>query len=124
MNVAIFANEVIFPILLFFVFYYFLVIRPETQTLEFDIASANIQSRSYSTDPLNDVYDTILQDDCWQSELYSIGNRQELIDKLIAIAASNGYRLTSQHIENSIQQHTLGSQTNYVCLPIGCWRVS
>ena len=122
MNVAIFANEVIFPILLFFVFYYFLVIRPETQTLELDTAGANTQS--LSTDTLNDLYDTIVQDNRWQSELDSIGDRQELIDKLIAIAASHGYCLTSQDIESSIQQYTQGSQTNYVCLPIGCWRVS
>ena len=108
MNIAIFANEIIFPVLLFCVFCYLFIIYPEIQELK--------------TKNLSNLYKTIIQNSC-QSELDSISNRKELIDKLIAIALNNGYRITYRDIESSIQQYTQDSQSNYVCLPIGCWRV-
>ena len=120
MNIAIFANETIFPVLLLCVFCYFLIIRPETQAFKLETAGVSIPTE---TDTLSDIYEMIIQNSFWQSELDSISDRKELIDKLIAIADNNGYCLTDRDVENSIQQHTQSSQSNYICLPIGCWRV-
>ena len=120
MNIAIFANQVIFPFLLFCFFCYVLIIRPERQAFELETAGANIPSNN--TDTLSDIYEMIIQNSFWQAELDRVGDRQELIDKLIAIAANKGYNLTPQDVEYSIQQHTRREQTNYICLPIGCWR--
>ena len=121
MNITIFANQIIFPFLLFCVFCYFLIIRPERQAFELETAGANIPNNNTNT--LSDIYEMIIQNSFWQAELDRIGDRQELIDKLIAIAANNGYRLTSQDVEASIQQYTRKEQNNYICLPIGCWRI-
>lgn len=120
MNVTIFANQVIFPCLLFCFFSYFLIIRPEIQSTSANIMGADIQDHQNS---LDDIYELIAQDDYWQSELDDISDRQQLIDKLIVIAASNGLYLTPSDIDRSIEQHTEKSQNRYVCLPIGCWRV-
>lgn len=121
MNVTIFANQVIFPCLLFCFFSYFLIVRPELQIARVNVDSERILDRK---DSLNEIYELIAQDDYWLSELDSISDRQQLIDKLIAIAASKGLYLTSLDIDRSIEQHTEKSQNSYVCLPIGCWRVS
>lgn len=122
MSVTIFANEVIFPGLLFCVFVYFLIIRPENQSFELNTLGSSTEN--ISADPLNDVYEMIIDNDYLQSQLEQVSDRQELVSQLIAIAASKGYFLTSQDIESSIQEHTQGSQADYVCLPIGCWRIS
>ena len=120
MNVTIFANQVIFPCLLFCFFSYFLIIRPGIQGTSANTVSANIQDYQNS---LDGIYEFIAQDDYWQSQLDNIGDRQELIDKLMAIAASKGFNFTASDINYSIDQHTDNSQDNYICLPIGCWRI-
>lgn len=121
MNVTVFANETIFPFLLFLVFAYFSIVRPEVQSIETN--AQNIAASQVNNNSLDDVYELIEQNEYWQSELDSISDRQQLIDKLIAIAASNGFYFTALDIERSIEYYTDTSQDNHVCLPIGCWRV-
>lgn len=120
MNVTIFANEIVFPFLLFCIFAYVLIVSPEIKA---ESNAEGLKIKEVGDNSLNGVYELIEQNNYWQSELDSIDDRQQLINKLIAIAASNGFYLTVSDIEDSIQYYTEKSQDNYVCLPIGCWRV-
>ena len=120
MNVTIFANQVIFPCLLFCFFSYFLIIRSELQIDRINVVN---ESSRDNKDSVDEIYELIAQDDYWLAELDIISDRQQLIDKLIAIAASNGLYFTPSDIDRSIEQHTEESQNGYICLPIGCWRV-
>ena len=105
---------------MFCFFSYFLIFRPELQVDRVNIVNENTLDNKDSVDK---VYELIAQDDYWLSELDSISDRQQLIDKLIAIAASNDLYFTSSDIDRSIEQYTEESQNGYICLPIGCWRV-
>ena len=122
MNLTLFANEIIFPCLLFAFFSYFLVIAPEASPTTLKPTITNQQTKANNS--LEDFFELIIDNDFLQTELDSISDRQELIDKLIVIAASHGYYLSPSDIDLAIREHTASSQDDYICLPIGCWRIS
>lgn len=72
MNVTIFANQVIFPCLLFCFFSYFLIVRPELQIDRANVVNENLRDNKGSVD---EIYELIAQDDYWLSELDSISDR-------------------------------------------------
>lgn len=122
MNFTLFANEIIFPCLLFIFFSYFLIVAPELDTP--NIVSKITTHQTQNIDPLERFFELILNDNLLQTELDNISDRQQLIDKLILIAASYGYYFLPSDIELAIDEHTASSQDNYICLPIGCWHIT
>lgn len=122
MNFTLFANEFIFPSLLFCFFYYAMPFSSKIDAIKTkDIKTAR---QTVTTNILEDFYELIDDNDKLRSQLDTISDRQQLTDKLIKMAASYGYYFTALDIDRSVEEHTETSQANYICLPIGCWRIS
>ena len=116
----ILSNDFIFPLFLLALFIYIIVFFPQTPTLEVEA----VRERTKEGDRLEEFYELIAQDQSLQSEIDAISNRDLLVDFLVRISNGHGYNFTALDINNSINENTEVSQDDYVCLPIGCWRVS
>ena len=138
----ILSNDFIFPLFLLAFFIYLIVFFPETQadqetkttqadqetkTTKVEASQAvkveAVKERVKEGDKLEEFYELIAQDQSLQSELDAIGSRDLLVDCLLRISNRHGYCFTALDINNSIKKYTEVSQDDYVCLPIGCWRV-
>ncbi len=122
MNFTVFVNEVIFPCLLFFFFFSVITVAP--QSLAINIGSTTVNTENTTTKSLEEFYNLISQNNSIQAELDEICDREHLVNRLIEIGSIYGYRFTTKDINQAINEHTDITQSNYLCLPIGCWRIS
>ena len=118
MNLTIFANEIVFPSLLFFFFAYIMLFYPQIEIA--NTKEIKPQQEAITNDPFKDFYELIIRDRNIQTELDSISDRQTLIDRLLHIATIHNYQFLASDIEREITSNTNDSQSDYICLPIGC----
>ena len=116
----ILSNDIIFPLFLLAFFIYVIVFLPQTPII--DVKA--VREKLTDEDRLEEFYELVAQDQSLQAELDNISNRDLLVDCLVKISNGHGYNFTALDINNSIKEYTEVSQDDYVCLPIGCWRVS
>ena len=115
MTIATFANQFIFPILLFAAFY--TLFNLGTIPFKKVTAQANFNLE------LENFYEAVEQDDNFTLILESASNYAELIGQITKYGRSLGYQIIEQEVKSSIEEHTDLSQENYICLPIGCFAV-
>ena len=116
----ILSNDFIFPLFLLAFFIYVIVFLPQNPVIEVEA----VREKPEAGDRLEDFYELVAQDQSLQSELDTVSSRALLVDCLLQISKNHGYGFTASDINNSIKEYTEVSQDDYVCLPIGCWRVS
>ncbi len=116
----ILSNDFIFPLFLLALFIYIIFFFPQTPNIEVEA----VREITKDGNRLEEFYELLAQDQSLQSEIDTIGNRDLLVDYLVKISTNLGYCFTSLDINNSINENTEVSQDDYVCLPIGCWRIS
>lgn len=110
MNFTTFANSYIFPLFLFMVITGFISY----------LSDSSIKSGF----KIEKFFETIVNDEESYSQLELLTQRDEFIDKLLELSQVKGYLLTALDIEKAISDTTSQHYDNYICLPIGCWKIS
>lgn len=112
MTIANFANQFIFPVLLFAIFLGIL----NLETLPFN----NVAPKAEFNLELEHFYEVAEQEEL-ELIFESVSTHLELIDKITEYAKLLGCKITTQDIVSSIEEYTHESQVDYICLPIGCF---
>ena len=110
MNFIAFSNSYIFPLILFF------IITFSTFNLLAPVEKKKVEIDSF--------FEQIASNEELYSQLESLNQRGDFINKLLEMSKISGYLLTSSEIEKAILDTTSKSYNNYICLPIGCWKLS
>ena len=123
MNVTAYVNQFLFPLALFGLVLFSFYAEPYLLKNNKISRKSSVGNNNYISE-LDKFYEVVIQDDNLMSQLESIIERENLIEQIIKLGNSLGYKLTLSDVEQSIADHTANSDSHYICLPIGCWQVS
>lgn len=73
---------------------------------------------------LENFYEAIGQNHHLLAQLDCILEKENYLEQIVQLGNSLNYNFTTSELYQSIAQYTDNSNSNYVCLPLGCWRVS
>lgn len=129
MTITFLINQLVFPVLLFGLF--FVIFNLEDLPFKSSKKSASYYDRTVAepTDlqpqqNLERFYEVVEQDETISSQLNEISDRTEFIRQLIQFGKTLGYTFTTSEVISSIAEHTDNPYGNYICLPIGCFSVN
>ena len=57
-------------------------------------------------------------------QLELIMKEDNFSERIVTLGHSLGYSFTLTDISQSIAEHTASPNSNYICLPPGCWKIS
>ena len=116
-DLTVYLNQFLLPIALF-------ALILSSFYLESSLAINNSNfSNNYSSE-LDKFYEAIYQDSNLLSQLDFIMEGENFLEKIVNLGNSLGYKFTTLDLSQSITGNTANSDSNYVCLPVGCWHVS
>ena len=129
MTITLLINQLVFPVLLFGLFFAIFNLEDLPFKSPKGLASRHDRTVSQPTDlqslqNLERFYEAVEQDETISSQLDAIGDRTEFIQQLIQFGKTLGYNFTTSEVISSIAEHTDNPYGNYICLPIGCFSVS
>lgn len=73
---------------------------------------------------LESFYEFISQNNHLLTQLDCILEKENYLEQIVELGNSLNYNFTASDIDRSIVKYTANSNSNYICLPLGCWRVS
>lgn len=123
MDITTFANQLIFPLVLFAIVLYFFHLEPYSINHD-DNLKENIGANPNYISELDKFYEIISQDNDLMSQLELIIEQDNYIEQLVNFGKALGYEFTSSDVQQSIAENTTNINSNYICLPIGCWQVN
>ena len=123
MDLTTFANQLIFPLILFILFLSFFHLEPRTLNYSVESKDSLASNLNYVSE-LEKFYDTVNQDNNLIFQLEAILEKENYIEELVSLGKALGYEFTSLEIEQSIAESAANINGNYICLPVGCWRVN
>lgn len=120
MDITSYANQVIFPLALFLMI--FLSFYAEPYLGKNNISKDNLVNNNYVSE-LDKFFEIVSQNDNLMSQLELIMEGENYIEQIVELGNSLGYRFTVSDVEQSIAENTANTNSNYICLPIGCWGI-
>ena len=123
MNVTAYVNQFLFPLALFGLVLFSFYAEPYLVKNNKISGKKPVGNNNYISE-LDRFYEVVIKDDNLMSKLESIIEEKNLIEQIIKLGNSLGYKFTLSDIEQSIADNTANSDSHYICLPIGCWQVS
>ena len=129
MTITLLINQLVFPVLLFGLFFVIFKLEDLPFKSPKGLASRHDLTVAEPTDlqpqqNLERFYEVVEQDETISSQLNEISDRTEFIRQLIQFGKTLGYTFTTSEVISSIAEHTGDPYGNYICLPIGCFSVS
>ena len=121
MDITSYANQFIFPLALFLIIFFGFYAEPYLG--KNNISKDNLVNNNYVSE-LDNFFEIVSQNDNLISQLELIMEREDYIEQIVKLGNSLGYRFTVLDVEQSIVANTVNSDSNYICLPIGCWQIS
>ena len=121
MDITSYANQFIFPLALFSVIY--LSFYAELYLGRNSILTDNQVSNNCLSE-LDNFFEVVCQDDNLMSQFELIMEGDNFIQQIVKLGNSLGYRFTVSDVEQSIVDNTSNIDSNYICLPIGCWQLT
>ena len=128
-------NQILFPIALFVLIYSSFYIdinslykkNSSNKNIVRDLDKTKIlhnRFSTYSSAELENFFDTVSQDDNLMFQLELIMKENNFSERIVALGHSLGYGFTITELRQSITEHTANTNSNYICLPFGCWKIS
>ena len=121
MDFTIYIDRLIFPIALFVLIF-------SSFYLESYLSKGSHSSLNDKTDnhhsELEQFYEFVGQDNNLLSQLDSIVENENYLEQIVKLGNSLNYTFTTSDLYQSITKYTANSNSNYICLPLGCWRIS
>ena len=82
------------------------------------------QDKNDSLSELDRFYEDINQNKHLLAQLERTIEKENYLEQIVKLGNSLNYDFTTSDICQSITKYTVDSNSNYICLPLGCWRVS
>lgn len=123
MDITNFANQIIFPLVFFAIVLYFLHLEPSSTNHDDNLKKNIVFNLNYMSE-LDKFYETISQDKDLMFQLELIMEQDNYIEELVDFGKALGYEFTSSDVHQSVAENTTNINSNYICLPIGCWQVN
>ncbi len=123
MNFTAYVNQFLFPLALFGLVLFSFYAEPYLVKNNQSSRKSLVGNNNYISE-LDKFYEVVIQDDNLMSQLESIIEGENLIEQIIKLGNSLGYKFTLSDVERSIANNTANFDSHYICLPIGCWQVS
>lgn len=118
-NLITYINHLFFPISLFLLIF---------SSFYIESYLSNDNSKSINeVDTLVELekfYEAIAQNNQLLVQLDSIFEKENYLEQIVMLGKSLNYNFTTSDIYQSIVKYTANPNSNYICLPLGCWRVS
>ena len=119
-NLIDYIDRLFFPIALFIVIF-------SSFYLESYLSNSNSKPLNEKIDrscELEDFYEAIAHNCHLLAQLDCILEKENYLEQIVKLGNSLNYNFTTSDLYQSIAQYTDNSHSNYICLPLGCWRVS
>ena len=120
-NLTAYLNHLFFPVALFVLIF-------SSFYLETYLANGNSNSHHVKTNnslsELENFYEVISQNNNLLAQLDSIIENENYLEQIVKLGNSLNYTFTTSDLYQSITKYTANSNSNYICLPLGCWRIS
>jgi hypothetical protein len=121
MDFTVYLDRFIFPVALFFLIF-------SSFYLESYLSKSNYSSLDNKADnhhsELEQFYEFVGRDNNLLSQLDSILENENYLEQIVKLGNSLNYNFTTSDLYQSITKYTANSNSNYICLPLGCWRIS
>ena len=120
MDLTSYANQFIFPLALFLIILF--SFYSESYLGKNNISKDNLVNNNYVSE-LDQFFEIVSQNDTLMSQLELIMEGEKYLERIVELGNSLGYQFTVSDIEKSIAENTANTNSNYICLPIGCWKI-
>ena len=119
MDITSYANQFIFPLALFLIILF--SFYAESYLGKNSIYQDDLVNNNYVSE-LDNFFEIVSQNENLMSQLELIIEGEKYLEQIVELGNSLGYRFTVSDVEQSIAENTVNSDSNYICLPIGCWQ--
>lgn len=121
MDFTVYIDRLIFPVALFVLIF-------SSFYLESYLSKSSYSSLDNKADnhhsELEQFYEFVGRDNNLLSQLDSIVENENYLEQIVKLGSSLNYTFTTSDLYQSITKYTANSNSNYICLPLGCWRIS